>query len=409
MPFLTGIPDATLATVGADLTVVDLPPTQLINLFGASRTFEEFDIASPLGDTLTQGDEIAPIDSTGQSLEEGTYLGEATLMNAGATVGLPGVADISLTVNPIEGQVMQDEDGNVFMITDDELSDDRLSVTAAVTVLGIPIEITAPASEITESLASAVESAVPIGGAAIAALIRGGTDTIQATLDTTIITMDFDPDGSFILDDDDVLACFVHGTRIETDCGAIPVQDISVGQMIMTRDHGLRPVRWVGSAKLGPIRLRARPQLRPIRILAGALGQNCPATELLVSPQHRILVRSSIAQRMFGTDEVLVAAKHLLELDGIEIASDLSRVEYFHIMFDDHEIVHSNGAETESFYAGTEALNLVGASARNEIFELFPSLAEQESPLASARILPNGRKARQLATRHARNRKQLVS
>ncbi|KRW97185.1 hypothetical protein AQY21_05000 [Paracoccus sp. MKU1] len=99
-----------------------------------------------------------------------------------------------------------------------------------------------------------------------------------------------------------------------------------------------------------------------------------PTGDLVVSPQHRILARSHIAQTMFGTAEVLVAAKQLLALDGIEIAEDLSEVEYYHILFDHHEIVFSNGAETESLYTGAEALRVVGPAAAQEILALFPEL-----------------------------------
>lgn len=55
---------------------------------------------------------------------------------------------------------------------------------------------------------------------------------------------------------------------------------------------------------------------------------------------------------MFGTDEVLVAAKQLLQLDGIDIATDVERVDYYHILFDRHEVMILNGAETESLYTG---------------------------------------------------------
>lgn len=282
MAYLTEIPDAFL-TVGADLTIVNLPPTQLINLFSPSQEIGGFDIDSPTGDTLTQGDNITPVDSMGQPIEEGTYLGQATLLNAGANVGLPGIANIGLTVNPIEGQLMQDEDGNVFMITDDELSADRLSVTATITVAGQDISVTAPASEIVESLASAV-SAVPVAGPGVAVVIRAGADTVQSTLDTTIITMEFDPEGTFPLDDADVVPCFAAGTLIATQNGLVPVQDIVVGQLVQTRDHGLQPVRWVGSVTVTAARLASAPNLRPIRIDSGALGQNQPRQPLVVSP-----------------------------------------------------------------------------------------------------------------------------
>lgn len=143
-----------------------------------------------------------------------------------------------------------------------------------------------------------------------------------------------------------VVVCFARGTSIGGENCTIAVQDLRTGDMVQTKDNGLRPVRWIGSVKLSSTKLNAAPNLRPIRISAGALGKAVPEVDLVVSPQHRVLVRSKIAQRMFDAEEVLVAAKHLQGLDGVEVAKDIHEVEYFHILFDDHEIVMSNGAET---------------------------------------------------------------
>lgn len=201
------------------------------------------------------------------------------------------------------------------------------------------------------------------------------------------------------------IPCFCRGTLIATNRGEVPVEQLEVADMVVTRDHGLRPLRWIGSRVLDAVDLAAVPRLRPIRIRAGALGHDLPSRDLLVSPQHRILVRSAIAQRMFGCAEVLVAAKQLLQIEGFEQV-DASEVEYFHLLFDAHEIVRSNGAETESLYTGPQALRAVGAAARDEILTLFPQL--RDTPGVAARPLIPGARARQLAQRHARNGKNLI-
>ncbi|WP_312527073.1 Hint domain-containing protein [Paracoccus sp. (in: a-proteobacteria)] len=202
--------------------------------------------------------------------------------------------------------------------------------------------------------------------------------------------------------------CFVTGTLIETSSGAVPVEAIAVGQHVWTKDRGLQEVRWIGRRHISTQSLAACPDLLPIRIQAGALGNNTPTSDLLVSPQHRILVRSQIAQKLFATDEVLVAAKQLLQVQGIDIAKDLNEVEYFHILFENHEVVLSNGAETESLYTGPEALKLVGPAARAEIFKLFPELEDRDYTTAPARQLLSGRQARKLAVRHVQHDKPLV-
>ncbi|WP_374423950.1 Hint domain-containing protein [Paracoccus sp. (in: a-proteobacteria)] len=201
------------------------------------------------------------------------------------------------------------------------------------------------------------------------------------------------------------IPCFCEGTQIATSQGDIAVEQLKVGDLVRTRDHGLRPIRWIGRRHLDSIDLVTAPHLRPIRISAGALAPNVPARDLLVSPQHRILVRSHIAQRMFGSHEVLIAAKQLLAINGIEqVAAET--VTYFHILFDAHEIVLSNGAETESLYTGAQALKAVGPAARAEILALFPEL--RDTPAEAARCLVPGGRAQQLARRHARNGKDLI-
>ncbi|RJE82777.1 hemolysin [Paracoccus onubensis] len=206
----------------------------------------------------------------------------------------------------------------------------------------------------------------------------------------------------------DYVTCFTPGTLIETAGGAKPIETLQSGDVVLTRDNGLQPIRWIGSRKIDSATLEAAPNLRPIRIKAGSLGANTPGSDLIVSPQHRVLVRSKIAQRMFGTNEVLVAAKQLLEIEGIEIAGDIHEVEYFHFMFDCHEIVFSNGAETESLYTGPVALRSVSPESRKEILSLFPELAEDGSKPQPARLLTSGRQGRRLAHRHAKNQQEMV-
>lgn len=199
--------------------------------------------------------------------------------------------------------------------------------------------------------------------------------------------------------------CFAADSLIETARGAVAAGDLVVGDLVRTRDAGMQPIRWIGRQAVSAARLAANPNLQPIRIRAGALGDNVPATDLVVSPQHRVLVRSRIALRMFGTEEVLVAAKQLCQIDGIDIAHDLAEIVYVHFLFDDHQIVFSNGAETESLLVGAEALKSVGAAARAEILALFPDLAERGA--TPIRTLTSGRMGRQLAGRHLNNEKPL--
>ena len=202
------------------------------------------------------------------------------------------------------------------------------------------------------------------------------------------------------------ILCFAAGTRIMTVAGAKAIERLSPGDGVLTMDHGQQCVRWVGCQKVGKEALSARPKLRPIRISAGALGQKAPEQELLVSPQHRIFVRSKIAERMFGETEVLVHAKDLLALEGVDIAADLDEVTYVHLMCDAHEIVQANGAYAETLHTGQEALKTLSDDDREEIVQIFGSLPLTVRPLA--RSTASGKRSRKLIARHTKNQRALV-
>jgi Ca2+-binding RTX toxin-like protein len=205
-----------------------------------------------------------------------------------------------------------------------------------------------------------------------------------------------------------MVVCFVQGTLIATADGVIPVEDLKVGDLIQTLDSGQQPLRWVGQRHLDARELTENSNLRPIRIHKNVVSAGNGVGDLVVSPQHRILVASKVAQRMFGNTEVLVPAKQLLAIEGVEIADDLEDVTYFHILFDQHEIVYANGVPSESLYLGHVALRSLTPVGREEIRALFPEVASSTfMPTLCRPIIPNKR-ARQLAQRLASNGKPLL-
>jgi hypothetical protein len=112
-------------------------------------------------------------------------------------------------------------------------------------------------------------------------------------------------------------------------------------------------------------------------IKAGSLGQGLPERDMLVSPNHRVLVSNDRTALYFEEREVLVAAKHLVNNSSIQ-ALDTTGTTYIHFMFDQHEVVLSNGSWTESFQPGDYTLKGMGNAQRNEIFELFPELQSDQ-------------------------------
>ena len=190
--------------------------------------------------------------------------------------------------------------------------------------------------------------------------------------------------------------CFARGSFIETEDGAKPVEDLVVGDLVMTKDHGLQPIRWIGSAWRSAAMLRQNPKLAPIKIAKDTFGPGRPQQDLLVSPQHRVLVEAPAARAAFGSDEILVAARHLCALEGVAPVESGSGVQYFHILLDRHEIIYANGLETESLYLGAQALKTLSPEALDEIEQLFPGLSAEHPPVASARPLTKGKVARAL-------------
>jgi len=210
-------------------------------------------------------------------------------------------------------------------------------------------------------------------------------------------------------DAEPAVACFTKGTRIKTLLGEVMIEDLQVGDLVLTMDSGFRPIRWIGSNELSALFLRQFTKLRPIRISAGALGRNFPETDLLVSPQHRILVRSQLAERIFKDNEVLVAAKKLLGLDGISVVEDDAPVVYFHFLLDNHQIIWSNGAPTECLFTGPEAIKSVSGAAREEIFAIFPELKHGDlAGRPPARRIASGLPGRRFVERIKKNSKALV-
>lgn len=168
--------------------------------------------------------------------------------------------------------------------------------------------------------------------------------------------------------------CFVKGTFIRTPQGEVEIDKLRVGDLVLTSDSGARIIKWIGS-KTVEIDQRNAARLSPVRIRKGALSANTPTADLLVSPNHRILISRPENELLFGQYSVLVPAKHLLHIEGITKDDRHRCVTYYHFLFDRHEIVISNGAESESLHPGDIALGSVGRQAREEILSLFPELA----------------------------------
>ncbi|MGL4821937.1 MAG: Hint domain-containing protein, partial [Plesiomonas shigelloides] len=231
----------------------------------------------------------------------------------------------------------------------------------------------------------------------------GWSDTNTLTLQNGGVAVD----GADLNFDRSNVVCYARGTLIATPHGDVRIEELAVGDLVKTLDNGDKEIMWIGSRKLSAAELEANPKLCPIRIRAGALGNGIPRSDLTVSPQHRILVDSRIAERMFGQRQVLVSAKSLIDLDGVEVVLPAEGVEYIHFMCDQHEIVLAEGAASETLYTGPQALKTLEPAALQEVFTLFPELIDAVTLPRSARMLANGRRSRNMVERHISNKAPL--
>ena len=161
--------------------------------------------------------------------------------------------------------------------------------------------------------------------------------------------------------------CFTAGSLITTKHGEVPIEDLEIGDLVKTR-KGYKKLRWIGASKT-----RRTGSHAPVVIEAGSFGNH---DRIEVSPQHRIMLSGSQIQLLFDTTEVLVRAKDLVNGRNIWLDTSEQPVTYYHILFDEHQVVLANGLWSESFHPGEQVVNAMDASARNELFDLFPNLME---------------------------------
>ncbi|SMR82435.1 Hint domain-containing protein [Aliiroseovarius halocynthiae] len=233
----------------------------------------------------------------------------------------------------------------------------------------------------------------------------GMASTIQFSVGDVLTYSNFNTNGAQSYDS---LVCFTGGTHIATEQGTRLIEDLEVGDKVQTLTNGLQEIQWIGRRKVPKWMLAQNSKLQPVRISSGALGSGLPVRDLVVSRQHRMLVRSKVATRMFGEPEVLVAAIRLAELPGIFVDTDHGDVEYFHLLFDRHEVIIAEGAPSESLYTGPEALKAVSPEAREELLAIFPELMDQTDSLVPAFQVPSGKRQRKLVLRHSKNGIKLI-
>ncbi len=285
-----------------------------------------------------------------------------------------GIADVVDSNYDSSLLIAGDSVQTVLIARDDDVTI-GIGGTKTVDVLANDYNAAAGTLTITQinGVAVTVGSTVTLPTGQVVTLNADGTFTIQTDLDAETVSFTYkiqnsagQTDVGFVTVD--TVPCFVAGTLIRTPVGDVAVESLHPGDLVVTVDDGPQPIRWIGQREVCGL-----GKLAPIRFEPGALGDH---GALLLSPQHRVMIRDTFAELMFGETEVLVAAKDLVNDCSIR-PQDCESVTYVHILFDRHQVVWSEGLATESFLPGPQTTKSFDAAVIDEISLIFPELDPQ--------------------------------
>lgn len=175
---------------------------------------------------------------------------------------------------------------------------------------------------------------------------------------------------------DPSVICFTPGTRLATQTGPVAIEDLAPGDRILTRDDGPQEIIWSGHRRMSGARLFAMPGQRPIRIRSGAMGEDRPDQDLVVSPDHRILLSGRAPKDLWGEDEVLVRAADLVGDRAVSIDQSLRETWYIHLMLERHQVIWANGLAVETFHPGYMDLEHLSGLQRDCLYDVCPELRD---------------------------------
>lgn len=192
-----------------------------------------------------------------------------------------------------------------------------------------------------------------------------------------------------------------QGSVVETARGLVLARDLRLGDRLLTRDHGLQPVRWIGASTVmyeGEDAAQTQsPALGPVRLRAGALGSDPEAGNLILAPGQRMLARNALNELLFAADEVMVKVGDLVHLDGVDIAPR-SVGRWTHVLLENHELIRVNGLWMESFAPDMWSIRVAYPEKWQEITEALPRLRYDNTSAnyIETRLTLNEREARLL-------------
>ncbi|MHA6327269.1 Hint domain-containing protein [Roseivivax sp. CAU 1753] len=173
--------------------------------------------------------------------------------------------------------------------------------------------------------------------------------------------------------------CYAPGTLIDTPDGPRAVELLCPGDLVLTADHGPQEIRWVrsGDHPLEDVEVESKPVL----IAAGALGKGLPAQDLIVSPQHRILVGGGGQLTRYFDTKAFAPAKALTKLPGIRHMKGKTKITWIHFACDRHEVVTANGCLSESLLLGPMVVNGLTRAERRVLIDIFGPVTQPGAAL----------------------------
>lgn len=184
----------------------------------------------------------------------------------------------------------------------------------------------------------------------------------------------------------------VEGANVRTPCGPRRIELVRPGDMIVTRNNGLQPVRMIWKRMVTQDYMRQNPDAAPIRLKPRAIGPMMPQRDLLVAGDHRLLIPGYRVVGMPDEKGLLVEAREIAGTgDGIYVDRSMESVTYFQMVFDSHQVLTANGLPVESFLPNAPAIAQLCASNRDALVARFPQLKKEPTayPPAEYRIACN--------------------
>jgi hypothetical protein len=324
------------------------------------------------------------------------YTFDGSLLTVGQTYALSAFSsepDATLTLDDVNNDRVIDPTETIQLGGETVDAVYSGSSTIGVSLLGIQVDLSSPAAvtvydidgvshldfvdtnqaELLDGLASQILETPALSTTLRSLNINNANQLVRYLENNAVLTFDLTPGADFPV-------CFAQGTRIITRKGALRIENLRVGDKVLTRDNGYKEIRWIGQSSVA-----AYGKFAPILFHPGALGNQF---ELLLSAEHRVLLSGWQCELLTGETETLIAAKHLVNNPLVERRVG-GLITYYHILFEQHEIVFANGVACESFYPNTMAMQALDTSSCHEIVSLFPELhpLHHEVPVAARKIL----------------------